>query len=202
MNKIQLIEEAIDLAKQERSQLTQEILELPSFSSAKIKHLLNNLGSISRVYGEVGLHKGGMAVAANYENSMTSWGCDNWSLFQEGGRSRHLFYINMGKYLIDFVVFEQDCFSIDLSKLPITDFYIFDGAHDIESQAKGLTYFYPILADEFIFICDDYSWHDPKAGTELAIKELNLKVMFHQFLWDGKENGEWHNGIGLFYFKK
>lgn len=202
MNKINLIKNAIECAKKEQSKLTHEILELPSFSSHKIKHLLNNLGAISNVYGECGLHKGGMAVAATYQNNLQSWGSDNWSLFQEGGNSRRIFYENLEKYLNGFTIFEQDCFTIDLNALPITDFYIFDGAHDVESQKKGLTYFYPILANEFIFICDDFSWADPKMGTEMAIKELDLKVLFHDFLWDGKENGEWHNGIGLYLLKK
>jgi hypothetical protein len=202
MDKRANIERAILMADKGHSLLNNEILQLPSFSTHRIKHLLNNLGALSTVYGEVGVHKGGMTVAATYGNNLKSWVSDNWTLFEEGGLSKRLFYENMARFKVGCKVFEQDCFTIDLAQVPKTDFYVFDGAHDFESQKKGLTYFYPILADEFIFICDDYSWADPRKGTESAIKELNLEVLFQEELWDGQENGAWHNGIGVFLLKK
>ncbi len=82
------------------------------------------------------------------------------------------------------------------------DMYCYDGNHSYESQKEGLIKFYPCMKDEFIFICDDFSWKDPQQGTTDAIKELNAEILFEAFLWDGKENGEWHNGIGIFLLKK
>lgn len=199
---VDLIIQAIDDAAKDKSKLTNEILELPSFSSAKIKHLLNNLGAISSSGGEVGTHKGAYSVAANYKNNLNYWVSDNWSEFDQDGESKRIFYENMERYKVGCKVFEQDCFTIDLNEVSKTDFYIYDGNHQYLPTKQGLTYFYPVLSNEFIYCVDDWRWMHIKNATYDAIKELNLEIIYQQQLWDGIEDSIWWNGFSVFLLKK
>jgi hypothetical protein len=202
MSKVDQIIDAIEKAANDQSKLNTEVLELPSFSSAKIKHLLNNLGAISTCGGEVGTHKGAYAVAANFKNKLDYWVCDNWSEFEQNGESKRIFYENMERYKVGAKVFEQDCFTVDLKQVPKTDLYIYDGNHEYEPTRKGLTYFYEIMEEEFIYCVDDTKWQHIKEAVRDSIQECGLKIIYEQHLWDGKEDGSWWNSFSIFLLKK
>lgn len=205
MTKIEQIKDAITKAANGYSKLTYEILDLPSFSSHNIKHLLNNLGSISKCYYEVGLHKGTTFIATNYKNNLVSLGCDNWSQFQENGIAKKMAYANCEKYLDNnkYSLIEADCFGSEIPKMPYKiDLYFYDGEHGYDNQKKGVTHFLHSMGDEFILVVDDFSWQEPKRGTYDGIKDAMLEILYEQVLWDGKENGMYHNGLGVFLLKK
>ncbi len=212
MGKIEQIEKAIEDANNGISKLTPEILDLPSFSSHKIKHLLNNLGAISTRFLEVGLHKAGTFVSALYGNNCMGVGIDNFSQLEQGGESKKQAYANCDKYLdeLKIAIREVDCFEIDgvgfgdIKKLPIDnfDFYSYDGEHSFESQYNGIKHFVPYMAKEFILTVDDTNWEAPRIATLKAIEDLGLKILYRKHLTDGEDNGEWHNGIDVFYLKK
>jgi hypothetical protein len=99
----------------------------------------------------------------------------------------------------------SDCFEVDLSVLPKPfDLYLYDGGHSEEQQRKGLTYYLPVLADEFIFCCDDYSWPDVQKGTQDGIKESNLDILFEQEMItkSSHDNESWWNGFYVALLKK
>lgn len=204
MNKIELIKQAITDAKEERSKLSPEVLDLQGFTAHKIKHLLNNLGVISSNYLEIGLHKASTFISTLYNNDLFGVGIDNWSQFQEGGVSKRKAYESVERLLpyTQYVIWDADCWTLVLPDDIIFDLFNYDGEHSFENQKRGITHFYPYLADEFILCVDDTSWKDPKEGTEAGIKEMNLEILFEEHLWDGKENGEWHNGFSVYLLKK
>lgn len=204
MNKIQLIEEAIDLGRQEKSQLTDEVIAIGGFTSNKIRHTLNNLGSISTRVFEVGSHRGATLCSTIYKNhNINSVICvDNFSEFNDDGNPKQDLEHNL--YLFSpcvYLLIEHDCF--DIGGLAIEpDLYIYDGNHSDWAQKKALTHFYSMLPDEFIFCVDDSSWPSVKKGTQEGLKEMNYKILFEQHLFDGKEGGEWHNGFSVYLLKK
>lgn len=213
MGKVELIQEAIINAYEGKSKLTKEILDLPSFSSHNIKHLLNNLGGISTRFLEIGLHKAGTFVAAMFENDCIGVGVDNWSQLEQGGLSKKMAYDNCLKYLdeLKIAIREIDCFKITgveyttkHDKLPIRDFdfYSYDGDHSFESQFKGITHFLPYMANEFILTVDDTNWQVPREATLKAINYLELEIVYVKHLTDGKDNGVWHNGMDVFLLRK
>lgn len=206
MDKIELIKEAIQKAENGQSKLTQEILDLPSYSSHKIKHLLNNLGEIGENYLEVGLHKAGTFIAANYKNNMFSYGFDNYSEFAENGLAKQLAYQFCNTHLTNkYSIIEDDIFDgsifIFTSKF---DFYLYDGNHADWAQKKALTCLYTCLSDEFIFCVDDYDWEAVQKGTQEGIKECGLEVLFEQHLTSDKEGDadNWWNGFYVALLKK
>jgi hypothetical protein len=201
------IEEAVAMALKGQSKLQDEAtFEIGGFTSPEIRHLMNNLGAMATNYFEIGTHMGSLTLATLYNNQhLSSTICDNWTEFENGGKSKEEFYKNVERYHASGhitlpTVIEQDCFEIpDWIKSTIkADLYLYDGGHGYEEQYKGVKDFVDAMQDECILVVDDYNWEQVHAGTEKAIQDAGLKQIFWGFL-DGPE---WHNGIGLFLLKK
>ena len=115
------------------------------------------------------------------------------------------FELNCEKNNIKYKLFETDAFQFDLTNIKEKiNVYLYDGAHTAEAQYKALEYYYPILADEFIFMVDDYNsnqggWKslvvDP---TQKALVDLNLQVEHYVI----KNPGDWWNGFYISLLKK
>jgi len=198
---IKHIEKSIELGEKEQSKLHHHAFAVPGFTSPKIRHTLNNLGSLDCLrYLEVRVHRGVTFVATNYKNKMeSSIAVDNWSEFAEDGTAKKDFTNYCANLLSPgYKFFEQDCFTItkEQTKKPI-NFYLYDGCHSLEAQKKALTHFYPLLDDVFIFLVDDYNWDDSKNGTAQAIEELNIKYLYKRELVEG-----WWNGLLVSLCKK
>lgn len=207
MDKIEQIKLAISNAENGISKLTPEVLDLPSFSSHKIKHLLNNLCGISRRYFEVGLHKCGTFISALYGNNETCGiGCDNWSEFEQNGESERIASENYLKYIMSDMncIWHRDCFEIGGIELHNVDMFNYDGNHSYENQKRAITHFYNNLTNEFILCIDDYQWADVKNGTQEGIKEMKLEILFEKEL--GMETPssekEYWNGFYVAFLKK
>lgn len=198
----QHVESSISLAEQLKSKLERPAFRARGFTSPKVRHLLNNLGSLEGLdYLEIGVHRGATFVATNYKNGLaSSTAVDNWSEFAEDGLIKDEFIANCAAVLApgSYRFLEQDCFTIRREQFasPI-NFYLYDGEHSFEAQRKALTHFYAMLDDVFIFVVDDYTWDAARAGTQDAIGELGLEVLFERELVEG-----WWNGLYVSVLQK
>lgn len=192
---VQHVATSIARAERRESRLDRAAFQARGFTSPKVRHLLNNLGSLDGLdYLEVGVHRGATFVAANYRNALASAvAVDNWSEFAEGGIVKAEFLHHCATLLRpgSYSVLEQDCFTVAPAQLraPV-NFYLYDGEHSHESQRRALTHYLPMLDDVFIFVVDDYTWESARAGTRQAIAELDLAVVYQHELVDG-----WWNGL-------
>jgi len=194
------ITRAIQNANRKQSKLSNEkILQLDGLSSPKVWHLLNNLAAQAKNYLEVGLYKGSTLIAALHGNEhLTAYGVDNFCMFP---KKRQDFYDNTKDYQGRFTMLEQDCWTVDLTQLPPIDLFFYDGDHSFEAQYKAIEYFYPAMADEFTYVCDDWNMKKIPNATFSAAKAMNLEVIEnHDLLCPQK--GEWWNGIGVIKFRK
>ena len=84
----QHVHTSIERADQMTSKLDRAAFQARGFTSPKVRHLLNNLGSLDGLdYLEVGVHRGATFVAANYRNTLASaTAVDNWSEFADDGK--------------------------------------------------------------------------------------------------------------------
>lgn len=197
-NMKQLIENAILDAINRQSKLTTEAMDIGGFTSPEIRHLMNNLGAISKNYLEIGTHRGALSVAATYKNDIRATLVDNWSEFNESD-ARENFMHNAQLFMPLATVLEQDCFTMDKMQVPDNvDLYLYDAAHDRESQAKALTYFHDFVAKEFIYCVDDFSWDEVRRGTEQGLAICGYEILAH---WDLLEN-KWWNGFGVYLLRK
>lgn len=209
MDKIGQIKQAITDAVAHRSKLDDGPLSVGGFTSLKIRHLLNNLGAISTAYFEVGSHIGSTYISAVYKNELELpggwWACDSFCEFNNDGSTKKQFLENCDKYLYSHYLMEMNCWDITkLHEVCTTDLYLYDGAHDYESQKKAVTHFAPMMADEFIMLVDDASWQNVRKGTVDGIQEAGLEVLYEQLLWNGVDSDAdwWWNGFLVLLLKK
>lgn len=211
MNKIELIKEAIKKADRLESKLDSESIVVPALASLRIRHLLNNLGSISNIAVDHGSHVGGSfcSIVANNPNLKIAVSIDSWASDETDGHTYEQdFRANAERFIpkeTKFQVVKSDSFSVDLSVLPKNiDLYYFDGSHDEDSQCRALTYYLPVMADEFIFCVDDFMLQEVKDGTARGIKESGVKVLFEQEFITNHEydNESWWRGWKVFLLKK
>lgn len=199
---VQHVERSIERADQRQSRLDRAAFQAKGFTSPKVRHLLNNLGSLGGLdYLEVGVHRGATFIAANYKNALASAvAVDNWSEFAEDGAVKDEFLQHCSTLLQpgSYSFIEQDCFSITTAQLrtPV-NFYLYDGEHSHASQRQALTHFYPMLDDAFIFVVDDYTWKEARTGTQEAIAELGLEILHEIELIEG-----WWNGLYVSVLRK
>lgn len=178
--------------------LPDEVLHITGFSSPRVRRLLNALCSQSgAVYLEIGVHVGSTFIPAVYGNEAQATCIDNWEMF-EGAEEQ--FEKHVKQYIPErgVLVLKADCFTVALSLIhaPV-NVYFYDGAHDAESQYKALTYFAPVLADQFVLLVDDCNWEEPRLETKRAIKELGWHEVYGELLpgaYNGDQDG-WWNGL-------
>ena len=205
---IQHVEESIANAEKGISSLSKKELSLEGMSSAKVRHLLNNLCSLPKTnYLEIGIWKGSTWIAALSNNSSTissAIAIDNWSEFKG---PKTAFEMNCATFLKDaeYQFIEADCFKVNLNEFsdPI-NIYFYDGNHSAFFQEKAFTYFNEIFDDTFIAIVDDWNFPQVQRGTFGAFKQLGYTIVFEKILparWNC-DHQNWWNGVYIAVIRK
>jgi len=178
------------------SKITPDILEMEGMSGKKTRHFYNNLLNMQDArYLEIGTWKGSSVCSAMCGNKAKVICIDNWSEF---GGPKADFLVNFSKYkgLNDAHFIEQDCYKVDVSKLPKFNIYMYDGNHTAESHYNALLHYYNCLDDMFVFIVDDWNWKDVRDGTLASFKALNLQVLYYKEIFTQDQvKDTWWNGI-------
>lgn len=180
---IQHVTSSLNRGANNESQLTEEILYLDGMSGRRFRHFLNNLCAVPMKYMEVGAYKGSTIISALYKNQSEGITFDNWS---EYGGPKEEFLNNVATHIGDakLAVHECDCFAFNRERVRDVDVYFYDGAHDMYSQYRGISYFKPCLSKPAVLIVDD--WHNQHAfnaqkGTRDALTDLGIQVLWE---WD------------------
>lgn len=210
MNKVELINDAIERGCNMVSNLPKEQYDVPALTSLKIRNILNNLGALGTKHLECGVHKGGTytATIAGNNNLKSTTAIDNFeSDEQSDDKAQPQFISNASKFIPESTTHQlivSDTFqSIDKIKETGIDIYMYDGDHSEEAQRKALTYFKEKLADEFIFLCDDYDWPEVQKGTQDGIKEGGYEGLYEKILvGNDHDNDQFWNGFYIALLKK
>jgi Methyltransferase domain len=118
---------------------------------------------------------------------------DNESMFKKALADRNI---------TNYTLLNTNCFNVPpLLESHLLDqnfnVYLYDGGHTYEDHKKALTYYYNTLANEFIFIVDDWNWEPARRGTFDAMGELGIKL-HRDFALLTNFNGDtasWWNGF-------
>jgi hypothetical protein len=208
----QHIEAAFEKSEKGESKITDEILKMEGMSGRKTRHFYNNLLNKSDArYLEIGTWKGSSVCSAMCGNKATVVCIDNWSEFG-GPKSEFLANFNTYKGKNNAQFIEQDCYTVDITKLPKFNIYMFDGNHTKDSHYKALIHYYNCLDDTFVFIVDDWNWKDVRDGTCDSLKQLQLSVLYEREIktttdgthppWGSEQQQQWHNGIYVAILQK
>lgn len=192
----------IDRAKSNITKLNNKALELEGMSSRNIKNLLNICVSGNNVrYLEIGVCTGSTFYSALYGNKPEiALAIDNFSQF--GGRNnKQKFINNMSDNGVDYQLIDADCFSIDLKSINHQfNVYFYDANHSFNSHILATEHFVNILADEFLYICDDYNNPGVRKATHEGIINSKLHIIEQVEIIDN--SGAWWNGLYLAKLKK
>ena len=209
MVSVDQLKDAVRKAQALESKLDPACFEIGGFTSPCIRHLMNNLGALSTRYLEIGVHRGATFVSSLYKNLEIEQAVaiDNFSEFNESGDIKSSFLQSMETFkgtVPTWTLIDRDCWSdktwsdlLVYLKNPV-DLYLYDGAHDYESQYKAIAKFTSLLKKQFILCVDDYDWKDVARGTEDAIKDLQLEIVT-DIVCSGPD---WHNGFAVFLLNK
>jgi hypothetical protein len=194
------IRNAFERAEREESKLTAEFIQtLNGLSSPKVWHLLNNLAAQSTTYLEIGAYMGSSTLAALTGNNVKATVVDNFCMKP---KVRGHFFKNTEKLTFDFI--EQDCFTIDTSRLTPFDLYFFDGEHTYDAQYNAIRYFLPCMKNEFTYIVDDWNNSPVQNGTKDAIRDCGLEIVDFIERKNNlmKDKAGWWCGVAVFKLKK
>lgn len=196
-------ESAIETAQARiTNRLSKEALDVSGMSALKNRIFLSEIVSAPGVrYMEIGVYHGSTFIAAMYKNNPEyAVAIDNFSLFTDWDNNEKVFLENCKRLGIpEFDFSNSDCWNLDpkfKSKIKNINVYLYDGEHEFEDHRKALTYYYENLADEFIFIVDDWNYIPARNGTFAGFKENNIRV-HHQWSLPAESNGDienWWNG--------
>jgi Methyltransferase domain len=207
----ELINLAIERAIARKSKLTDEAMRVPMLGSLQIRHLLNNLGSLSSHYLEHGVHKGGSFCSTIFQNQLvTATAVDSFEsdLTNKVDPAQPIFIENVDKFLhsgTTFKLFKSDSFLVKPEQIENKiDLYYFDGDHSYESQRKALTHFKDVMEDEFIYVVDDFMLDEVRTGTQDGIEEAGYQKLYERELVTASEydNESWWRGFYVTLLKK
>lgn len=195
---------AFENAEKNQSKITAEIIDMEGFTGLKTRHFYNNLLSKNSIrYLEIGTWKGSSVCSAMCNNTASVVCIDNWSEF---GGPRDEFIKNFLKYKGENSAefFEADCFSVNTSKLPKFNAFMYDGSHSFDSHYKALVHYYNCLDHIFIFIVDDWNWDFVREGTLESVKKLNLTTLYQKEIYtpENATKDTWWNGIYVAILQK
>lgn len=203
MTKIEKIQLAIGKAVCRTSSLTPLALTVPALSSLNIRHLMNNLGSISTRYMENGVHKAGLfcSTICNNPNLLSATAIDSWESDETNeDKAEPQFDENVAMLKpldTELQKIKGDSFSVNPSDIngPI-DLYLYDSDHSEKAQYDALLHYLPCLSDTFIWCVDDLDFPEVIHGTERALKDAPVDVLFrHDFKGNDHDNNHFWNGF-------
>lgn len=198
------IDTAFEKAEKGESKITPWILNMEGMSGKKTRHFYNNLLKKEDArYLEIGTWKGSSVCSAMCGNKANVICIDNWSEFG-GPKEEFLKNFNTYKGENNARFIEQDCFTVDVSKLPKFNIYMYDGNHTEDSHYKALMHYYNCLDDTFVFIVDDWNLSEVRDGTFSSFRKLNLTVLYNKeiFTPGNCTFGTWWNGIYVAILQK
>jgi hypothetical protein len=202
------VEFGLERAENEHSKLTQAQMDLEGMSSVKNRILLNELVKDNDFYLEIGVYRGSTFVAALYENHpKLAIAIDNFSQFEGGviGANLSIFYNVVEQHIPHMRgkcgFLNADCFNLNSAEKALLpkdiNVYFYDGAHEAIDQKLALTYYNEFLADQFIYIVDDWNYEPARVGTRQGIEELGLTIHKEWEMFTDRNGAteSWWNGF-------
>lgn len=100
-----------------------------------------------------------------------------------------------------------DCFSVNKIETDISNInvYFYDGEHSTESHRRALEDMYDFLSNELILLVDDWNWTSVRIGTQVAIKNINMEILYKKEYFTQDGVGDivgWWNGWCVFVLRK
>jgi predicted O-methyltransferase YrrM len=168
-------------------------------TSTRVQRLLYGLSKHCNNYLEIGSALGSTAVAIADNCKLHC--VDNWSHdiqpaeagFELPSNTKQAFLKNINR---DVTIFDQDMFTVDVSKLSNIDLFFYDGPHTLEDTKNAIKHYSKCFAEYSILVFDDANWDQVVIGVDEGIKESNLIPLYSKKILNKVEDTNmWWNGI-------
>lgn len=189
------------------------IIGMSSIKKLRLLHLAYSCLEQNECYVEIGTYTGKSLISAVAHNvKRATYACDNFSEFNDTS-SENILLANLEKYGIknDVSFFNSDFRKILNERFinhPI-GLYLYDGAHDFDSQYQAIKLAEHLLSDNALVLVDDWRFDDDshsyaKAGTLKAVEESteSYKLLYELPARHNGDHGMWWNGVGVFAFSR
>lgn len=189
------------------------IIGMSSIKKLRLLHLAYSFLEPNESYLEIGTYTGKSLISTIANNKRrTTYACDNFSEFNDTS-SENILLKNLEIYGVknDVIFFNSDFRQIlndRFIKHPI-GLYLYDGAHDFESQYQAIKLAEHLLSDNALVLVDDLRFADDshsyaKAGTLKAIEESKetYELLYELPARNNYDHAMWWNGIGVLAFSR
>lgn len=199
---IEMVEQSVNVSRNEGGKLPIDVLMLRGFSSPKIRRFLNHVNSFGpHVYLEIGTWAGSTFIPAIFKNDIKGIAIDDYSQFgpeQCGGfdakEELQKLLLRYGSDLGQYHLINRDCFGMTEDERPESQVFFYDGAHEEAPTQLAIWHFGKRNKQPFILVVDDWELTATvKSGTEKALEAFNVKKQWHLTKADG-----YHEGVAVF----
>lgn len=204
---------AFAAAREGVARLPPDVLEIEGMSGRKYRMFANNLVRLLKdpAYLEIGSWAGSTLCAAIAGNRVRAVAVDNWSEF---GGPVGAFFSNVGRCSsVDtrLSVLFEDFRAVDYRPMGPFNIYLFDGPHTYEDHRDSLGVAIDALADQFVFIVDDWNWMPVRNGTWQSIQDHDLEILLAIEVRTTHDethaiplgrHSDWHNGCLITVLRK
>jgi hypothetical protein len=208
-----LVKECLAQANNNQSKITNQALTMEGMSGRQYRKFINNCvrAVANPRYLEVGVWRGStLCSAIDGVDNVEAVAIDNFSY---GGATPEDVHNNVARVKTEsakITVIDQPFEDFDFTAHGKFNIYMYDGAHDEESQYRGIVRAKPALAETAIIIVDDWNegsggTNDVQDGTFRGLVDANLEILYHIGVDTGITNGagggqnsDWHCGYGIF----
>lgn len=186
---------------------------MSSIKKLRLLHIAYGCLNQDECHVEIGTYTGKSLISAMLNNPIRkTYACDNFSQFSDTS-SESILFANLEKYGIknDVNFFNSDFRKIlneRFINLPI-GLYLYDGAHDFDSQYQAIKLAEHLLSDNALVLVDDWRFADDshsyaKAGTLKAIEESteSYELLYELPARHNADQAMWWNGVGVLAFSR
>lgn len=216
-NLAEFIDKSVYLAERNQSKIRWDyILKQPGQSSARIRHLLNNLGSLEGTgYLELGCGRGSTACAALYQNVSKGYLVDNFRFnnyqpdnYKETGwpevKAALADNLKRSGCAERAVVIQSSADQIGMNSIKNLINLVYYDIYEQGSSYDNFKRVYPKLGKVFILVSNHTRREGIVEGIEKVLTEYTAKV-HHTVILQSKhleDNNSWWSGIKIWLVEK
>lgn len=175
-------------------------------TSPRVQKLLNSLSKHCKKYLEIGSALGSTSISIDKDCEL--YCVDNWSQNVQPESQEFILPLNSKEQFIDNLnrkvnIFDQDMFTVDVSKIQDIDLFFYDGPHEEITTEQAVMYYRKSFADHCIMIFDDANWQGVVIGAQKGIEAAGFIPIYSKLMLNNTEDKSmWWNGLYIVVVKR
>lgn len=207
--------EAFHTAESDKSGLREFERDLYGASGRKTRHAINNICGIKEglTYLELGVYRGSTLVAANYNNKLTTYAVDDFTMdikepkqYKESGwnNARQATVDLLNRYKFSNVnIIEEDAFKVDVKKIAKkVDIIHYDLDEHHANVEQILRKYLSVFDKHTVLMFSNWNSNGVRKAFAQFTKTPGIEIepLFEKLSNNAGDNMNWYNGFAVFLF--